>query len=247
MARRSTTALTSTTLALTLMITGGAAAQAGDEAKPTKLKDGVAQFHAVPGPEGDKYRYETTATRWSVVAVDPMSDTDLELRLYGDKGEDELLGSSLLATGVADFVAVDSSHRELDRYFPRVDTAVGDGVYDVQLAQSSQLLLDAPQVAPMVDGAIVDVRDTLLMAGKTYRFTVFPGSGLMAADVLLMDSLPLSPDTWVRSRSQAVKQVKGLLGKPVSFDFTAPRTDFYGLVIMRQGVEGTYQVLRQTL
>ena len=72
MARRTTTALTSTTLALTLMITGGAAAQAGDEAKPTKLKDGVAQFHAVPGP----------AQRWYVENVDLASVRDF----CGDTG-----------------------------------------------------------------------------------------------------------------------------------------------------------------
>lgn len=250
MARRTITTITSTALALTMLVTGGVAqaddsAGAGDAAKLARLKDGVAQFHGVPGPEGDMYRFRTTVTRWSVVAIDPASDTDLELRLYGDKGEDELLGTSFLSTGVADFIAIDSAHRALDTYFPRVDTVVGDGIYDVQLAQSAQVLLDGPQVAPMLDGEIVDVRDTLLFAGKTYRFTVFPGSGLMAADVLLMDS-PGSPADSVRSRSEAVDQAKGVLGKPVTFDYTAPRTDTYGLVIMRQGVSGTYHVLRQT-
>jgi hypothetical protein len=247
MSRRTSAALTCAALSL-VMITGAVPAQAGEDAKPPRLRDYQPRFQAAPDPGGDMFRYPTTTKYWSVVSISPLSATDLDLRLYGDKGEDELLGTSVLGTGVADFLAVDSNHRDLDRYFPRVDYVSGDtGAYDIQLSQGSQTLGAAAQEVDMTDNEIAAVRDTYLEAGKTYRFVLSPGSSLMDADLFLMGSLPLTPETWVQSRSQAVKATFGSPGAPVIMQITAPRSDWYGLVIVRTGFAGTWDLTRTVL
>jgi len=244
MSRRLTaTALTGTALALTMIVTA-LPAYATEDAKPTRLKNYQVRFQPVPGPEGDKYKYRTTTKYWSVVATSPTSTADTELRLYGDRKEDELLGTSFLGAGATDFVAVDSNHRELDTYFPRVDTASGSGTYDIQLAQGSDSLGVPTQEIDMTDNEIVAVRDTYLVAGETYRFTLTPGSALMDGDLFLMDSLPLTPDTWVKSRSMSLDSGFAPAGSPVVMELVAPRSDWYGVVIVREGVFGTYDLTR---
>jgi hypothetical protein len=84
-------------------------------------------------------------------------------------------------------------------------------------------------------------------AGKTYRFTLSPGTALMDGDLFLMDSLAGTPSTWVKSRAQSLDSAFAAAGSPVVLTITATRTDWYGLVIMRQGVEGTYDLARTTL
>lgn len=246
MSRRTLTALVGAAVALALVATAGSA-QATDIAKPTKLKNNQEQTHAVPGPSGHMYRYKTTTQYWSVIGIDSPSSIDVDLRLYGDKGEDELLGTSFLSAGVADFIAVDSNHRALDRYFPRVDTVSGSGGYNVQVANGANALTATPQKVDMSGGEIFAVRDTYLEAGKTYQFTLTPGSGVMDADMFLMDSLPLSPPTWVKSRSQSLDSAFAAAGSPVVMQVAVSRSDWYGLVISRQGVFGTYDLVRTTL
>jgi hypothetical protein len=237
--------ITGTALALAMLAAGPA--QAEITAKPTRLKDGVEQSHPTPPPTGHMYKYTTSSSSWSVIGIDSPSSIDVDLRLYGDKGEDELVGTSFASAGVADFIAVDSHHRALDTYFPRVDSVSGTGGYDVQLAQGTVTLGTVPQKVAMLDDQIFVVRDTFMEAGKTYRFTLTPGSSLMDADVFLMDSLPLTSGTWVKSRSQAMRVGTAAAGQPVVMEVVAPRSDWYGLVISRQGVVGTYDLVRTTL
>lgn len=247
MSRRTITTFGLVALSLT-MIMSAAPAQATETAKPSKLKANQEQSHPVPPATGHKYKYVTKTSYWSVIGTDTTTGIDVDLRLYGDKGEDELLGTSFLGAGATDFIAVDSNHRQLDTYFPRID-AVSDvgGGYDIQFAEGATTLGSAPQDVPMLSNELFAVRDTFLEAGKTYRFTLSPGTGLMDADVYLMDSLPLSPGTWVKSRSQAIKVGTAAAGAPVIMQFTASRSDWYGLVISRQGVNGTYDLVRTTL
>ena len=247
MSRRTITALGLSALSITLIVSA-APAQAADAAKPIKLISGQEQAHAVPGPAGHMYKYATKAKYWSVVGTDTTTGIDVDLRLYGDRGEDELLGTSFLGAGSVDFLAVDSNHRELDTYFPRVD-AVSDvgGGYDIQFAGTGITLGSQPQELAMLSNELFAVRDTYLEAGKTYRFVLSPGTGLMDADLFLMGSLPLSPDTWVRSKSQAIDSGSAAAGAPVIMEITAPRSDWYGLVIARQGVNGTYDLVRTTI
>jgi hypothetical protein len=247
MSRRTTQVLTGSVLALA-MAAGSAPAQATEDAKPTKLVSGQEQSHAVPGPTGHMYKYTTTTKYWSVIGTDTTTGIDVDLRLYGDKGEDELLAASVYGQGAVDFIAVDSNHRELDTYFPRID-AVSDvgGGYDIQFAGSGIVLTTQPQEVAMVSNELFAVRDTFLEACKTYRFVLSPGTGLMDADLFLMASSASSESSWVTTRSSAVDTGAANPGAPVIMEYTAPRSDWYGLVISRAGVNGTYDLVRTTL
>lgn len=247
MSRRiAATALTGAALVLSLLA-AAVPAQATEDAKPTRLKAYQELFLAVPEPEVEKHKFKYTArtTYWSVVATSPVT-ADTDLRLFSDRPQTDQIGHSLVSGNVTDFIAVDSNHRPLAQYFPRVETHSGNGAYSVQLAQGTDTVGATPAEVEMKSNEIVAVRDTLLTAGETYRFTLTPGSALMDADIFLMDSLPLTPDTWVKSRVESLHSGHAPAGEPVVMQFVAPRTDWYGLVIVREGVNGTYDLVRTT-
>jgi hypothetical protein len=128
-----------------------------------------------------------------------------------------------------------------------VENVGGGGVYYAQLAQGDDYLESAPIEVSMESNEIVAVRDTFLEAGKTYRFTLSPGSALMDADLFLMDSLPTTESTWVKSRAQSLDSAFAPIGQAVVLEIAITRSDWYGLVVQRQGVNGTYDLTRTTL
>jgi len=99
----------------------------------------------------------------------------------------------------------------------------------------------------MTSDQIVAVRDTFLVAGTTYRITLSPGSALMDGDLFLMDSVSDIASTWVKSRAQSLDSAFAPAGSPVVMQLTATRSDWYGLVIVREGVTGTWDLVRTTL
>lgn len=237
------TAIAGGALALSF-VAGTMPAQATETAKPKQLKDYEEQFQGVPGAKDHRYKYSTNTQYWSVVAITMQSTTNLDLDLYSDKAGEHLIKTSILGQGISDFIAVDSNHRDFARYFPRVETVSGGGTYNIQLAQGADVLGSAPQEIDMTNDEVAAVRDTFLEAGTTYRFTLSPGSGVMDGDLFLMDSLPTTESTWVKSRSQAIDSASAPTGQPVVMEFTPSRTDWYGLVILRAGVFGTYDLAR---
>jgi hypothetical protein len=246
MSRRTITTLGLTALSLFMIVSAGPA-QATVDAKPTVLKHDNELFVQSPGDKPHKYKYKTTTSYWSVVATSPLSSTNLDLRLYSDKAGQQLIKTSLMGPGVTDFIAIDSNHRALGTYFPRVDTVSGGGPYTAQLAAGSSSLGAEAQEVDMSSDQVVAIRDTYLAAGTTYRFVLSPGTGLMDADLFLVDSLGDTPSTWVKSRAQSLQSVSGSPGTPVIMQITPNRSDWYGLVIVREGAAGTYDLTRTVL
>jgi phage protein U len=93
----------------------------------------------------------------------------------------------------------------------------GGGTYTVQLAQGAHVLNATPQEVDM------------------------------ESDLFLMDSMGDIASTWVKSRAQSLDSAFAPQGTPVVMEFTSTRTDWYGLVIIREGVSGTYDLTRTTL
>ncbi len=220
----------------------------GAHAKIIPLKDGKSLVRDAPGSKGDRFSYTTTTTAWSVLAVDPEDYLDTTLQLWDDKAQSNLLGTSDYSHGTLEFIAVDSGHRALDWYHPRVSSPTKFYDYRIQQVQSSGFVVDGQQTVPMPKYGQVTVRDTLLLAGKTYRFILIPAPGeYMAGSMFLMGSDPSAPNSWIQPREQSLKQGVGAINQPVIFDFTAPRTDRYGLVIASQGGTGTFVLQRLPL
>lgn len=219
----------------------------GKQAKFIPLKDGKSLVRDAPGSKGDRFSYTTTTAAWSVLAVDPEDYLDTTVQLWDDKAQTKLLGTSSYGLGGLGFIAVDSGHRALDYYYPRVSSPTEFYDYRIQQVQSAGFVVDGAQVVPMPKYGQVTVRDTLLFAGKTYRFVLTPGA-YMAGTMALVGSDPSDPGSWIQPREQSLKQVVGAVNQTVYFDFTAPRTDRYGLVIASQASgEGTFILQRLPL
>lgn len=239
-----------------LVAAGGTAALLGglvgpaaaEEASPdgvtakTPLVDYVGQVHDFPGPNGDKYRFATTTTYWSVVAVE-MLNGDVDLELYDDKGMTQLLDESRLGGTETDFVAVDSNRRDHGKYFPEVNTFLGDGAYVVELAQGDDNLTRAETI-PVTVRDVVVVRDTFLTAGTPYVFTVTPTSSV-DPDLFLMSSNPRDEATWVQPRNSAVRlATMQPAGVAETFSFTPVLSQWYGVVVTMNGGDGSMVLSR---
>jgi hypothetical protein len=217
----------------------------GEQAKMRVLKDNKALHRDAPGPVGHRYSYATTSARWSVLSTDPSYYLDTTLQLFDDKSMTQLLGQSDYGSWQVEFLAVDSTHRALDTVYPRVTSPHKYYDYNIEQVQGFSTVLNGSYAIPMgTDTATV--RDTLMMAGETYRFTLIPGQ-YMQGSMFIMGSDSSQPSTWVRSRAQSLKHGTAEINQPVVFDFTAPRTDIYGLVIVNENSEGTFTLIRAPL
>ena len=217
----------------------------GEQAKIKVLKDGKTIFRSAPGPNGHRYSYTSTSPRWSVLAVDDAYSLDTTLQLFANKAQSQLLGTSAYGTTAVEFLTVDSNHRQPAYYYPRVSSPYKYYDYQVQQVQGSGIVLDGSYGIPMGDG-IAAVRDTLMQAGKTYRFTLIPGQ-YMQGSLYVMGSDQADPTTWIQSRAQSLKGATAGINDPIVFDFTAPRTDMYGLVFLNEGSPGTFTLIRAPL
>jgi hypothetical protein len=191
------------------------------------------------------YRYKTTVNYWSAVVAWSPNAGDVDLALYDDKAHTQLLENSAWGSGMTDFVAVDSNQRAMGTYFPRIRTASGTGSYYVEFAEGADQLGAGVHQLPMASSDIVAVRDTYLLAGHTYTFTLEPGSLSQDGDMFLMQSNSGVPDTWVQGRSDAVASASGKgAGQTETFQFTPAVTDWYGLVIINELQGGTFTLTR---
>ncbi len=138
---------------------------------------------------------------------------------------------------------MDSNHRDFATYFPRVETVSGGGTYNIQLAQGSDILDGTPDEVDMTNDEVVAIRDTFLEAGTTYRFTLTPSRASSTRPV--PHGQPADHGEHLGEvRSQAIDSAFAAAGSPVVMEFTPSRTDWYGLVIVREGVFGTYDLVR---
>jgi hypothetical protein len=215
-----------------------------DLAKPTKLKDAVAIERPLPVPPSTHdYRFGTDSVFWSVVAVEPDDGSDADLSVWDNGRQTKLLAESRSSSDFVDFVAIDNNHRAPDSVFPEVSAYEGTGDYVIQLAQRKDVLVWDTQTLAFGATDLVRVRDTLLQAGQTYRFTLAPNNPSLDGSLYLMDSLPPMVDSWVKPKAEAMASAAALTG-PVVLEVTAPRTDWYGLVITNELLGGTYTVTR---
>ena len=192
------------------------------------------------------YRFKTTVNYWSVVAAWSPTTGNADLQLFGDKRHTQLLNySGWGAWGLTDFVAVDSNHRPFGTYFPRVDSDGGTGSYYVEVAEGAAQLGSGSVQVPMGSGDIVAVRDTYLVAGTTYTFTLEPGSASQDGDMFLMQSIADASGSWTQSRAQAkaTAAAKGA-GQTETFQFTPTVSDWYGLVIINELLGGAFTLTR---
>ena len=207
------------------------------------LTSGLQRTRPQPTPPHN-FRFDTTNRFWSAVALRyPTANYDLEL--YNNSSMNTLLGASSQAAQTVDFVAVDSNHRAIGAYYPRVLLGPGPGqlnAYSLELAAGASLVQPGGTYpVAMNAGDIVTVRDVTLTAGVPIVFHLEPGNSSQDAELFLMDSDPAQSATFVRTRAQAVRAgTSAGPGQQEQFFYTPTTTDRYGIVIVNKAGAGTY-------
>ncbi len=199
-----------------------------------------------PTPTPHNYSYNTTTVFWSVVGIRPPAGSDDDLALYDDRAQGTILATSAFGGSTVDFVAVDSNHRPLGDYYPRVNLFSGGGNYQIELAQGANSLgAGGSQAITMGTGDVVAVRDVFLSAGVAVTLRAVPGNSSQDPELFLMASDGTNPGTWYQPRVNArVSASAAGPGGTETITFTPTVSDWYGLVLVNKAGSGTYTLTR---
>ena len=219
-----------------------------DLVKFTKLPDYKTLTRpAPPQGNGHNYRYSTTTNYWSVIALDPSKNLNMDLRLYSDKAETDLLAESTWHGDSTEFITVNSNvdGRPFGSYYGYASKLDNTGPYEIQVAQGANVLDDGNQdVVMTAKSSTVAIRDTWLEAGEQYRFTLSPSNRQMIGSIWLMSS---NAHHDVVPKSDYDNAEIGEAGDVVIMEHVAPKDGWYGLVILSEGGNGTFELSRQHL
>lgn len=200
-----------------------------------------------PTPVPHNYRFDTSSLDWSLVAARPPSGSDYDLDLFDDSSQGVLLDSSTFGGSLIDFVAVDSNHRALGDYYPRVRVFNGSGNYLVEYVGSTGSLGSGTSSVSLLSNDLAAVRDISLTAGVPVGIRVVPTNGGQNADLALMDSDPATAATWVRGRFDAVAtSSSGGAGATEQLLYTPAASDTFGFVLVNGAGSGSYTLYVDT-
>jgi hypothetical protein len=173
--------------------------------------------------------YTTRYVYWSVLAVRPPdagSRMSLSVGVFGDHYW------SAPVEGV-NFIAVDSNYgrrpfgdypASTGYYDSTIPTPGPPGPYTLQVAQGANMAYTGANTINWPNGSFVAVRDLYLTAGQRATVTMNP------MDLgYVYSSDPANSATWVRTRESVdARTMFGVMR------YTAPRTGYYGLVLVNQ-------------
>ncbi len=170
--------------------------------------------------------------QWSVLALRPGSGADYDLGLDDcDFGFSH--GLSKLAFRAVDFLAIDGRQPSRVRTFASVTNAgEAAGTFALEYSAGGPALQIGTSQTLTFRGTPAVVRDVVVRAGTSTTIVLRPTSGDL--DLAVMASAT-SPETWVRSRLQAVQHSinPGLTEERVTLSAPAGRPDVtFGLVIV---------------
>jgi hypothetical protein len=176
------------------------------------------------------WQYSTRFMYWSVIAVRPPSaGWQMSLSVLYSGGR---LWSQPTDDGV-NLIAVDSNmgRRTFDEYHALASYNNGPptppGPYTIMVAQGPKMAYTGTNTINYPNGSFVAVRDLYINAGQ--QITVFMNPTDLG---YLYGSDPANSATWVQARNSAsARTTLGIM------QYTAPRSGFYGLVLVnRRGV-----------
>jgi Ca2+-binding RTX toxin-like protein len=202
-----------------------------------------------PSPQSTRhgFRFGNSPTLngggWTAVAT--RGDGNVDLSLYNDLEQTDLLARSAASGALIDVVAVDQRHRNARTGYPVVERVTGGGAYTIEWAEAKRAIVDGVATIPLGAADVVQVRDTAHRTGLPVFYRVVPTVS-QDITVLLMDSSPTNSASWVRSRGQAVRTANtSASGVGESFSYSTT-TDTLGLVVLNKSGGGTVSVYRDT-
>ncbi|GIH04000.1 hypothetical protein Rhe02_20670 [Rhizocola hellebori] len=199
-----------------------------------------------PAVPSHNFQYRTTSVYWSAVALRPAAGADHDLYLFDDRAQTASLGGSWFGGSTVDIVAVDTNRRPMGDYYPQVRLWGGAADYQIQLAQGPAVLNPGnSNILAMNASSIVQVMDTSLSAGVPVTLRVTPSNIGQNPELFLFGSDPADPNTFVRSRGQALaSSTAGGPGAAETITFTPPRSGWYGVVVINAAGAGNYTMTR---
>jgi len=175
------------------------------------------------------YEYYQTAGYWAVVGVRSPNGTDLDIKLYDDDNFSNLLAGSY-TTEKIDFVVGDYNHNNHPQFdYPKTYYFSGSGLYYIEYENSNDVLQ-----APGVNGSfiwpnkdVVEIWDIPLNSGEEFTYTLdIQGSSDMGMAIFKSNNGTYYTG---RSSSEELSDNAGYVDE--SFVYTAPASDWYGLVV----------------
>lgn len=174
------------------------------------------------------YSFTQGLNYWAVVGVIPTNWDDRDIHVYASCGTGTELGSSSGIDGI-DFVVSDFNHTPFGTYYPQARYGSPSTFYNVYWRNGGLIC----PMGSIVDGQLggsgsgcnmVQIWDLFLEQGWQYRFAFQAGAGMDAYGALFRN--PSASAYWA-GRSARVLDIL----PDVSADYTAPATDWYGLVV----------------
>jgi len=176
------------------------------------------------------YRFTQSSVPYrAVVGVAPDQNDDKDIWVYtGPNRTGSILAYSNLISG-SDFVVADFNHTPYGTYYPSVTYGTAYDEYTVEWKAGGKILPLNQEINLELYGYVndcnaVEVWDVYLEAGTAYRCLIED------ADFSVRLALFRNPGTgayWA-GRDQRVFEISGI---ETNGDFTAPATDWYGLVV----------------
>jgi hypothetical protein len=173
---------------------------------------------------------------WLKPFSDPGQVSDTDLTLTNTSGK--VLGVSQYGGGpfnYLDLVAIDSNVTPLGSYVVRTNRYQGSGGYTIGFADTREMMSGVVgSAAPVYTFAEWDnratIRDVYLTGGQCFAVTARGFGHHPDGEMALMASDPGRP---VQGRAQAAARVAFTVNAAsVTLTYTAPRTGWYGLVLL---------------
>jgi hypothetical protein len=179
------------------------------------------------------------------VALRPPAGGDDDLRVYDDRAQTQYLTGSLSGVDAVDFVAIDSNagRRPLGDYYPRVNRVSGAGNYTIEVADAGELLVDTVK-RQMTASDVVASYDSCGTTGQKIMFTATPGDTSQDVELLVVESNPADPSTFVRPSGAATKATPAGAGQPETLDYTLTADGCVGVILINKAGSGTYTLTR---
>lgn len=184
-------------------------------------------------------------TSWAAYAIRPPAGSDYDLRLYYDNNHNYQVGSSSQGGSAIDFVVGDYNHNRLgDEHLQASLFSGPGGTYNITWESGTGVLYPDGQSSGTQtwnDYNVVRTYDVPLFAGETITFSMIETSNTLDLGMALFRS---TGGTYFAGRSAAVETASSSgVGGNVSFTYTVPADDVYGLVVWADNVaDGTFTI-----
>ncbi len=186
----------------------------------------------------DLWSFNQTSAYWAAVAVRSPDDYDLKVaRSLAGPGYFFCMSDTVMASrelDATDVIVGDFNHSPTGTYYVETNGLVGGTQATVEYEGGAQTITvgAAPVMYATGPGNVIRTWDIALTAGQAYNFHL---AGPSTTKLLLFRNPGSS--TYYAQRSDAVFEISGCT------NWTAPATDFYGLVVLNDGgVTGTYSL-----